>query len=472
MSNANDFIFENGVLTKYVGTEKEVVIPEGTLSIGAYAFCENGKLTKVWIPDSVTVIGNNAFEKCKKLEDITLPARLTEIGDQAFRLCKKLKRVEIPGTCKSTGSMAFWGCSGLESVVLNDGIKIIGYCSFADCTNLAQINWPDSLEIISSESFSKCKVLPEVNLHEGIHKVESGAFGGCVSVNRVALSKAVMDSVDAKWFRSRFSNVDLNLLWLSEKTNFDDRVGALCAKSILRKKDEYSALIIKKNDGQAMSNFLKLVDKVSLDVLDRYIADSGEIGAADISAVLLNYKNKNYTTGEVDQIEEERTEKALGFKEYTVADWKRIFKITNFYGDVIISGYKGALQAVTIPAKIGKNRVLTFSLAYHKGNKVANADLCAKITEVTIETGILGVGEYAFLDCSALQTLTIPEGVETIDYGAFWRCGSLMELRIPKSVASISPKAIWNCPKLTIYAPAGSYAETYAKEHNIPFVAE
>jgi hypothetical protein len=24
----------------------------------------------------------------------------------------------------------------------------------------------------------------------------------------------------------------------------------------------------------------------------------------------------------------------------------------------------------------------------------------------------------------------------------------------------------------TIYAPAGSYAETYAKENNIPFVAE
>jgi hypothetical protein len=28
------------------------------------------------------------------------------------------------------------------------------------------------------------------------------------------------------------------------------------------------------------------------------------------------------------------------------------------------------------------------------------------------------------------------------------------------------------CRKLTIYAPAGSYAEQYAKENNIPFVAE
>ena len=33
-----------------------------------------------------------------------------------------------------------------------------------------------------------------------------------------------------------------------------------------------------------------------------------------------------------------------------------------------------------------------------------------------------------------------------------------------------SVSGAWN--SLTIHAPAGSYAETYAKENNIPFVAE
>ena len=28
------------------------------------------------------------------------------------------------------------------------------------------------------------------------------------------------------------------------------------------------------------------------------------------------------------------------------------------------------------------------------------------------------------------------------------------------------------CPNLTIHAPAGSYAEKYTKENNIPFAAE
>ena len=38
MSNANDFIIENGVLTKYVGPGGDVVIPEDVTEIGVQAF--------------------------------------------------------------------------------------------------------------------------------------------------------------------------------------------------------------------------------------------------------------------------------------------------------------------------------------------------------------------------------------------------------------------------------------------------
>jgi hypothetical protein len=39
-------------------------------------------------------------------------------------------------------------------------------------------------------------------------------------------------------------------------------------------------------------------------------------------------------------------------------------------------------------------------------------------------------------------------------------------------VERIGDYAFWGCDNLVIHAPAGSYAEQYAKEHNIPFVAE
>ena len=49
MSNINDFIIEDGVLTKYVGQGGDVVIPDGITNIGAYAFHNCSALTSVHI---------------------------------------------------------------------------------------------------------------------------------------------------------------------------------------------------------------------------------------------------------------------------------------------------------------------------------------------------------------------------------------------------------------------------------------
>ena len=48
----------------------------------------------------------------------------------------------------------------------------------------------------------------------------------------------------------------------------------------------------------------------------------------------------------------------------------------------------------------------------------------------------------------------------------------IKDLKLHAEVLSISEAAFVGCVGLTLHAPAGSYAESYAKEHNIPFVAE
>jgi hypothetical protein len=63
--------------------------------------------------------------------------------------------------------------------------------------------------------------------------------------------------------------------------------------------------------------------------------------------------------------------------------------------------------------------------------------------------GTLRIGEDAANACTKLTSLTVPDSVTFIDGGAFYLCS-----------------------KVKIKAPAGSYAETYAQKHNIPFVAE
>jgi hypothetical protein len=62
--------------------------------------------------------------------------------------------------------------------------------------------------------------------------------------------------------------------------------------------------------------------------------------------------------------------------------------------------------------------------------------------------------------------------VQIIGGGAFVDCRNLTDITILNRTTRIGCSAFWDCHKLTIHAPAGSYAETYAKENNIPFVAE
>ena len=68
--------------------------------------------------------------------------------------------------------------------------------------------------------------------------------------------------------------------------------------------------------------------------------------------------------------------------------------------------------------------------------------------------------------------VVIPAGVTSIGDKTFWNCRDLTSAVIPGSVTHIGKYAFRNCRFLTIHAPAGSYAERYAKENNIPFVAE
>ncbi len=62
--------------------------------------------------------------------------------------------------------------------------------------------------------------------------------------------------------------------------------------------------------------------------------------------------------------------------------------------------------------------------------------------------------------------------VVQISKDAFAGHSSLLLLALPASVTAISDDAFRGCPSLTMIAPAGSYAEAYARAHGIPFRAE
>lgn len=129
--------------------------------------------------------------------------------------------------------------------------------------------------------------------------------------------------------------------------------------------------------------------------------------------------------------------------------------VTDIYKEAFYSSY---IKTINIPSKvknIGDSAFLS----------------CVRLERIRIPSNINSIGAKAFMS-SALITVDIEYGVHTIGESTFMCCSSMEKIVIPETITEIGADAFYGCSKLTIYAPAGSYAETYAKENNIPFVAE
>ena len=68
--------------------------------------------------------------------------------------------------------------------------------------------------------------------------------------------------------------------------------------------------------------------------------------------------------------------------------------------------------------------------------------------------------------------IEIPSSVSAIGSLTFKGCTGLRKIVIPPSVKKFGSWIFNGCDDLTVYGTAGSAAEQYAKEHDIPFVAQ
>ena len=119
----------------------------------------------------------------------------------------------------------------------------------------------------------------------------------------------------------------------------------------------------------------------------------------------------------------------------------------------------------------------TYSYVIEDDGTVTITDYSGTDTDIVIPQSIDGkmvtsIGWSAFSGCSGLTSISIPEGVTDIEDGAFSECSDLTSINIPKGVTSIGGFAFALCDNLTIYGTSGSFAETYAIQHGIPFIIQ
>ena len=98
----------------------ELVIPDGTKTIGDYLFYRCYGITDIHFPDSVTSIGKWVFSGFDGLTDLLLPSGLKSIGEFAFYNCENLESVTIPSSVMSLGKDAFAWCNSLTNIYITD----------------------------------------------------------------------------------------------------------------------------------------------------------------------------------------------------------------------------------------------------------------------------------------------------------------------------------------------------------------
>lgn len=225
------------VITKYVGTDKEVNVPDtlGGLPVTeiggdafGYTYIEKIELpdtiekisdhafrgcnfTSFEIPPKVTEISDYTFVWCYLLEDIKMHNGIKSIGTQAFKDCDALKEFVIPDSVEKLGDAVFYSCSGLESIVisenideiplytffycinlkdveLHNSITSIGEAAFYQCAALEQIELPAELTLIGSRAFGICKSLKEISIPESVEVIEQGAFRECDALEKIVIN--------------------------------------------------------------------------------------------------------------------------------------------------------------------------------------------------------------------------------------------------------------------------------------------
>ena len=240
-----DFEVLNGVLFgtqprvlihySLVSREKTYTVPDGTVSVGPYAFSGCKFLQGVVLPEGLKSIGRAAFDSCKKLKEINFPEGLTDIDAVAFEwtaltgavfpesvrtigefafMGSDLRSVSIPGSVRTIAKSSFTGCKKLKSVILGSGITFIDAWAFQNCTGLSSVELPETLTQIGLSAFENCKALKEITIPAGVKAINQRAFNG---ISRITVTVQAGSYAEGYYQKNQFKNVKLISVDLSAK---------------------------------------------------------------------------------------------------------------------------------------------------------------------------------------------------------------------------------------------------------------
>lgn len=188
-----EFDWTKGEITKYIGTEKNVVVPSminarKVSSIGDSAF-SNAQIDSVILPESITYVGNWAFQN-STIKSIILPDTVKYLGEYCFSNCTNLTSVALPEKLEVVNNGLFNGCTSLVNVIMPQNITAIGGWAFGSCKSLKYVEIPKKVTFLGNSAFYNCDSLDNITIPASVTTIENNTFEGCGSITSIKVVNA------------------------------------------------------------------------------------------------------------------------------------------------------------------------------------------------------------------------------------------------------------------------------------------
>lgn len=491
---SGDFCYkiENGnvTVTDYHGTDTEVTVPATidnmpVTAVGIYCFDDSDDVVSVTVSEGIETLEAKSFSGMANLQEVNLPDSLLAIGDEAFTNCGKLQSFYIPKGVRNIGTHLFYGWHTMESITVSpdnqyfsseDGVLYdksktvlqlypngkkdksfeipesvcyIGATAFYLNESLESITLPEGLEAIGSAAFFGCSRLADITLPQSLMIISDDAFNSCDSLAFVRIGKSLqVMGEDVFFWCSDLESIEVD----SENKNYFSNDGVLFSAKTNKlmhypsAKTDLSYTVPEGTQIIGDSAFWGADYLTELTLPDSLLFIEPTAFANCQEMTTINLGNR------IARIEDNAFLACFSLKEITLPE-----SVVYIGKSTFANCYD--LEKVTLSASVDEIPYSTFVG-------------CASLTELPAGN-YTRIGDHAFGECRSFLEITIPEGVTSIGSGAFAYCRNLAKVHIPASVTEIGNSAFYECEDgLTIYGVENSYAQQYAEENGIPFVAE
>ena len=441
-------------LIGYVGSDKDIVIPEGVKKISDECF-KRQKLNSVTLPSTLEEIGKEAFYNTE-LSELVIPDTVTSIGDYAFN---GIETIIYHGSATYNSYDKYWGAKYLNGkisgdfVLSLDGKTLIGYKGSSSSVTipdgvtkigdgvfkskyLYNVSFPESVTTIGDYAFASTD-LPSISIPDSVTSIGYNAFYHVSNIHYTG--SATYSDNDKYWGANTLNGgyKEDGLIYTdSTKTEVAGYISTGNTEVVVP--DGVTKIKYKAFKSNSIEN---VTLPSSLITIDDYAIAANSINILTVPDSVTSIGYSAFSS--IRAIEYHGTASYESSDKYWGAR-----SMNNYYdGDLgyadstkkILTYSSKSLKDLVVPDMV--EEIADYSLSY------------LNLDSIKLSSSLKKIDSHAFYDTS-VSTLELPEGLMTLDtYSLYY--AHIENINLPSTLKEIKNEAFGNNYKLkTLTIPA------------------